>query len=167
MEDSFNFLQTLDGKAWSKENFSGKVTVLSFTDQNSQALSTQAGIALGKRFMEHPRFQIATAVKVPSMFKGLAAALLKAGQVKAREGAAKGFSKAGKPVPEDLDQRVHVLFDLDGKAAGALLSGWKSNHAQLLLVDGAGAVHGEFSDPDPENAVEALSEQLTSLLSAG
>lgn len=166
MEDSFNFLQTLDGKAWSKNNFQAKVTVLSFTDQNSQSLSTQAGIALGKRFMEYPKFQIATAVKVPSMFKGLAATLLKAGQIKAREGAAKGFTKAGKPVPEDLDTRVHVLFDLDGKAAQALLSEWKAGHAQLLLVDGTGAVQGEFSDPNPEKAVEALSERLTALLTA-
>ena len=137
---------------------------MSFTDQKSQDLSAKAGSALGKKFMTHEKFQIATAVKVPSMFKGLAGALLKAGQAKARDSAVKKFEKEGQTAPAGLADRIHVLFDLDGKCSGESLSEWKDNQARLVLVDGDGKALGESCDDDPVAAVEALAEKIKAAL---
>lgn len=164
MEKQFEKLQSLSGQPWGADNFSGKVTVLSFTDQKSQDLSGKAGSALGKKFMDNEKFQIATAVKVPSMFKGLAGALLKAGQAKARDSAVKKFEKEGKTAPEGLAERIHVLFDLDGKCSGATLNEWKDNQARLVLVDGEGKALGESCDDDPVAAVEALAPKIEAAL---
>lgn len=164
MDKHFETLQNLSGEAWAAGNFDGKVTVISFTDQKSQELSTQVGKALGKKFMTNEKFQIATAVKVPSMFKGLAGALLKAGQAKARDSAVKKFEKDGKPVPAGLKDRIHVLFDLDGKCSKNALSAWKDNQARLVLVDGNGEKLAESCDDDPVQAVDNLSEQISTAL---
>jgi len=164
LEKHFETLQTLEGKPWGASQFEGKVTVLSFTDQKSQDLSAKAGSALGKKFMENEGFQVATAVKVPSMFKGLAGALLKAGQAKARSSAVKKFEKDGKPVPEGLAERIHVLFDLDGKCSGDARSEWKDGQARLLLVDGDGNSVAESCHEDPVAAGEALSAKISEAL---
>jgi hypothetical protein len=164
MESHFDSLQTLDGKDWGSDRFSGKVTVVSFTDQKGQEASAKAGSALGKRYMDKEAFQIVTAVKVPSMFKGLAATLLKAGQVKARESAVKRFESEGKPVPAGLTERIHVVFDLNGKCSGSALDGWKEGYAQLLVVDGSGNVCAASSDKDAVAAVEAIAPKLDELL---
>lgn len=164
MESHFEKLQTLDGKAWSAEQFADKITVVSFADQKSQDLAAKAASGLGKLFMDHPKFQVVTAVKVPSMFKGLAGQLLKAGQVKARESAVKKFEKEGKTAPEGLAERIHVVFDLDGKCGKEALSGWESKEARLLIVDGSGASQGQSSDPDPETAVNGIKDKVAELL---
>lgn len=164
MESHFEALQTLDGKPWDAQRFAGKVTVVSFTDQKGQESSAKAGSALGKRFMTHENFQIVTAVKVPSMFKGLAATLLKAGQVKARESAVKKFENDGLPVPEGLVDRIHVVFDLDGKCSSRALSGWKEGEAQLLVVDGSGETRAQSSHADAVAAVESLAPTISELL---
>lgn len=164
MDKHFENLQSLNGDAWGAENFKGKVTVLSFTDQKSQELSAKAGSALGKRFMDRENFQIATAVKVPSMFKGLAGALLKAGQAKARESAVKRFEKEGAKAPEGLAERIHVLFDTDGKCSKEALSDWKDNQARLVLVSSDGEKLAESCHDDPEKAVEQLAPDVESAL---
>lgn len=164
MESHFQSLQMLDGSDWSADRFAGKVTVVSFTDQSAQEASTKAASALGKRYMEKDAFQIVTAVKVASMFKGLASALLKAGQVKARESAAKRFENEGKPVPAGLADRIHVVFDLNGKCSGSALDEWKSGQAQLLVVDGSGNICARSSNKDAAAAVEALTAKLDQLL---
>ena len=164
MESHFESLQTLDGQDWGPERFSGKVTVVSFTDQKGQEASAKAGSALGKRYMDKEAFQIVTAVKVPSMFKGLAATLLKAGQVKARESAVKRFESEGQPVPPGLTDRIHVVFDINGKCSGSALDSWKEGHAQLLVVDGSGNICAHSSDKDAVAAVEALAPKLDELL---
>jgi hypothetical protein len=166
MESHFDSLQTLDGKDWGPERFRGRVTVVSFTDQKSQEPSTRAASALGKRYMDKDAFQIVTAVKVPSMFKGLASQLLKAGQVKARESAAKRFESEGKPVPAGLAERIHVVFDINGKCAGSALDEWKDGQAQLLLVDGDGTIVAHAANKDAQAAVDALSAKLDQLLGA-
>lgn len=164
MEQHFTTLQNLNGEAWGEDNFRGKVTVLSFTDQKSQDLSAKAGSALGKRFLESERFQLATAVKVAAMFKGLAGALLKAGQTKARDSAVKKYEKEGKAPPAGLVDRIHVLFDLDGKCSSACLSEWKDGQARLVLVGPEGEQLGESCNEDPEAAVEALALRIESAL---
>ena len=164
MDKHFETLQNLSGEAWNESNFSGKVTVISFTDQKSQDLSAKAGSALGKKFMDNEKFQIATAVKVPSMFKGLAGALLKAGQAKARESAVKKFEKDGLPVPAGLKERIHVIFDIDGKCSKDALSAWKDNQARIVLVDGSGNQIGESCHDDPIQAVESIAEQISAQL---
>lgn len=166
LEKHFETLQNLSGEAWGEEDFRGKVTVLSFTDQKSQDLSAKAGSALGKRFMENERFQIATAVKVAGMFKGLAGALLKAGQAKARESAVKKFEKEGKAPPNGLAERIHVLFDLDGNCSKACLTGWKDGQARLVLVDTNGNKIGESCHDDPVAAVDALAPKIEAALNA-
>jgi hypothetical protein len=165
MESHFESLQTLDGQEWGAQRFAGKVTVVSFTDQKGQEASTKAASALGKRYMDKEAFQIVTAVKVPSMFKGLAATLLKAGQVKARESAVKRFESEGKPVPDGLAERIHVVFDLNGKCSGNALDSWQEGHAQLLVVDGSGNICARGCDRDPLTAVEAVVPKLDELLS--
>lgn len=164
MESHFQSLQTLDGKEWSADRFEGKVTVISFTDQKSQALSVEVGKEMGKRYMDKENFQIITAVKVPSMFKAMAGALLKGGQAKARESAVKRFEKAGATPPEGLAERIHVVFDLDGKCAKSALSGWNDKQARILVVDGSGTSQGESCDGDAAKAVEALASKIDSLL---
>lgn len=164
MESHFQSLQSLDGKEWSAEQFAGKVTVVSFTDQKSQALSTEVGKALGKRYIENDKFQIITAVKVPSMFKAMAGALLKGGQAKARESAVKRFEKEGKPAPAGLADRIHVVFDLDGKCAKSALSGWKDKQARILVVDSSGTSQGESCDADAAKAVEGALSKIDALL---
>lgn len=164
MEKHFEKLQNLSGEPWGEDNFRGKVTVLSFTDQKSQDISAKAGSALGKKFMENERFQIATAVKVPSMFKGLAGALLKAGQAKARDSAVKKFEKEGKTAPPGLAERIHVLFDLDGSCSKGCLSAWKDGQARLVLVDGEGNSLGESCHDDAVEAVEALAPKIEAAL---
>ena len=164
METHFQALQTLDGKDWSEDRFVGKVTVVSFTDQSAQEASTRAASALGKRYMDKDAFQIVTAVKVASMFKGLAATLLKAGQVKARESAGKRFENEGKPVPAGLSDRIHVVFDLNGKCSGSALDEWKGGQAQLLVVDGAGNTVARSADKDAQVAVTAITAKLDELL---
>lgn len=160
MEQHFGSLQSVDGGAWSPERFQARWTVLSWTDQGSQAVSVEAGRVLGRRFMERQDFQLLTAVKVPSMFKGLATALLRSGQVKAREGAAKGFLKAGKEAPADLEQRIHVLFDLDGKVAKTVFPEWKDGAVRLVLVGPDGSIVHRTQDRDIESAVEEIAERL-------
>lgn len=164
MESHFQSLQTLDGKEWSADRFAGKVTVISFTDQKSQALSVEVGKEMGKRYMDKENFQIITAVKVPSMFKAMAGALLKGGQAKARESAVKRFEKAGLTPPAGLEERIHVVFDLDGKCAKSALSGWTDKQARILVVDGSGASQGESCGEDAAKAVEALTSKIDSLL---
>lgn len=164
MEKYFETLQSLKGEAWKSSDFAGKVTILSFTDQKSQEISGKAGSALGKKFMSNPKFQIATAVKVPSMFKGMAGALLKAGQAKARDSAVKKFEKAGQAVPEGLADRIHVIFDLDGKCSKEALEEWKDGQARLVLVDGEGKALGQSCHEDPEQAVEALVAEIEAAL---
>ena len=164
MDSHFEKLQHLNGTAWAPSDFEGKVTVLSFTDQKSQDLSAKVGSALGKKFMDHPKFQIATAVKVPSMFKGLAGALLKAGQAKARDSAVKKFEKDGATAPEGLADRIHVLFDLDGKCSTDCLGSWKEGQARLVLVDGTGSKVAESCHEDPIVAVENLASKVEELL---
>ncbi|MFA7482852.1 MAG: hypothetical protein WC314_20260 [Vulcanimicrobiota bacterium] len=164
MDTNFEKLQFLDGTAWGAEQFAGRTTVLSFTDQKSQDISAKVGSALGKRFMDNPNFQIATAVKVPSMFKGLAGALLKSGQAKARDSAVKKFEKDGLPVPEGLTERIHVVFDLDGKCSSACLSEWKDGQARLVLVNAKGEKVAESLGDDAEQAVEALASKVQELL---
>lgn len=164
MESHFQSLQTLDGKEWSADRFAGKVTVISFTDQKSQALSTEVGKHLGKRYITNEKFQIVTAVKVPSMFKAMAGALLKGGQAKARESAVKRFEKAGQPVPEGLADRIHVVFDMNGKCSQSALSAWKDKQARVLVVDDSGASQGESCDDDAEKAVEAVVAKIDELL---
>ena len=164
MESHFESLQTLDGQEWGADRFNGKVTVVSFTDQKGHEASAKAGSALGKRYMDNEAFQIVTAVKVPSMFKGLAATLLKAGQVKARESAVKRFESEGKPVPAGLAERIHVVFDINGKCSGSALGDWKDGQAQLLLVDGSGTICARSSNKDAVAAVEALASKLDELL---
>lgn len=166
MENHFETLQHLNGNAWTAEDFGGHVTVLSFTDQKSQELSGKAGSALGKKFMDNEKFQIATAVKVPSMFKGLAGALLKAGQAKARSSAVKKFEKEGKTPPPGLEERIHVLFDLNGKCSESCLSGWKDGEARLVLVDSAGNSLAQSSNADPVQAVEELAPKIEEALAA-
>lgn len=160
MDVQYNKLQSLDGSSLSAADFEGKITVISFTDQKSQAQSAKVGGAMGKKFMDHPRFQIFTAVKVPSMFKGLAGALLKSGQTKARESAYKKFEKEGKPVPEGLADRIRVVFDLDGKCSNECLPEWKDGQARLILVDEKGKIVAQNSDDDAEAAVEALAPEV-------
>jgi hypothetical protein len=164
LEKQFEALQNLAGEPWDESNFQGKITVLSFTDQKSQDLSAKAGSALGKRFMDRANFQIATAVKVPSMFKSLAGALLKAGQAKARESAVRKFEKDGKSAPPGLKERIHVLFDLDGKCSKSALSEWKDKQVRLVLVDGSGNSLGESCHEDAEKAVEALADKINEAL---
>lgn len=164
MESHFESLQTLDGNDWGAERFIGKVTVVSFTDQKGQEASAKAGSALGKRYLDKEAFQIITAVKVPSMFKGLAATLLKAGQVKARESAVKRFESEGKPVPAGLAERIQVVFDLNGKCSGSALDEWREGYAQLLVVDGSGNVCAQSSNKDPQAAVDAVVPKLDELL---
>lgn len=166
MEQHFEKLQSLSGEDWTASHFQGKVTVVSFTDQNSQDVSAKAGSALGKLFMDHPNFQIATAVKVPSMFKGLAGALLKAGQAKARESAVKKFEKEGKPAPEGLADRIHVVFDLDGKCSKECLSAWQDGQARLVLVDHDGQTQAVSCHDDPEAAVKEIAPKIQELLSS-
>ena len=164
MENHFVNLQALDGNSWGQADFAEKITVLSFTDQKSQDISAKVGSALGKRFLENERFQIATAVKVPSMFKGLAGALLKAGQAKARESAARKFKKQGKIAPAGINERIHVLFDIDGKCSQEVLSEWVNGQARLLLVDENGDILGQSCHEDPEKAVEALTGDIAAAL---
>ncbi len=164
MDKNFEKLQFLDGSAWGPDQFAGKITVVSFTDQKSQDVSAKVGSALGKRFMDNPNFQIATAVKVPSMFKGLAGALLKSGQAKARDSAVKKFEKEGLAVPEGLAERIHVVFDLDGKCSKEVLSEWKDGQARLVLVDGKGEKVAESLGDDAEKAVENLAPKVQELL---
>lgn len=164
MEKHFETLQNLSGEPWGESNFSGKVTVLSFTDQKSQDLSAKAGSALGKRFMDNEKFQIATAVKVPSMFKAMAGALLKAGQAKARDSAVRKYEKEGKTPPAGLADRIHVLFDLNGQCSKSALSGWQDKQVRLVLVDGSGNKLGESCHEDAEKAVEALAPKITEAL---
>jgi hypothetical protein len=114
--------------------------------------------------MDNPKFQIATAVKVPSMFKGLAGALLKSGQAKARESAVKRFEKDGQPVPDRLADRIHVVFDLDGKCSKESLSEWKDGQARIVLVDSDGKQIAESSSSDPNEAVENLAPKIEELL---
>lgn len=166
MENHFETLQHLNGTAWKAEDFAGHVTVLSFTDQKSQELSGKAGSALGKKFMDNEKFQIATAVKVPSMFKGLAGALLKAGQAKARDSAVKKFEKEGKTPPQGLAERIHVIFDLDGKCSKSCLSSWSDGQARLLLVDSSGNSVAESSSADPVQAVEELAPKIEAALAS-
>lgn len=164
MDTHFESLQTLEGQQWSAERFAGQVTVVSFTDQKAQEASTKAASALGKRYMDRENFQIVTAVKVPSMFKGLAGTLLKAGQVKARESAVKRFESEGKPVPAGLYERIHVVFDINGQCSAGTLSEWHDGQAQLLVVDSHGEIRARSSDKDGVAAVEALVAQLDELL---
>lgn len=164
METHFQALQTLDGKDWSADRFAGKVTVVSFTDQSAQDASTKAASALGKLYMDKDAFQIVTAVKVASMFKGLAATMLKSGQVKARESAVRRFENEGKPVPADLTERIHVVFDLNGKCSSSALDSWKSGAAQLLVVDGSGNTVASSADKDAQAAVTAITGKLDELL---
>jgi len=164
LDKNFEKLQFLDGSAWGAEQFAGKVTVVSFTDQKSQDVSAKVGSALGKKFMDDPKFQIATAVKVPSMFKGLAGALLKSGQAKARDSAVKKFEKEGLPVPEGLAERIHVVFDLDGKCSKEALSGWKDGQARMVLVNSDGEKVAESMGDDAEKAVEELAPKVQELL---
>lgn len=164
MESHFESLQTLEGQEWSAQHFQDKVTVVSFTDQKSQEAATRAASALGKRYMDKESFQIVTAVKVPSMFKGLAGTLLKAGQAKARESAVKRFESEGKPVPAGLEERIHVVFDINGKCSGGTLSEWKDGYAQLLVVDASGDICARSSDKDGVVAVESLTAKLDELL---
>lgn len=164
MEKHFEKLQFLDGKQWGADQFEGRTTVISFTDQKSQEISAKVGSALGKKFMDNPKFQIATAVKVPSMFKGLAGALLKSGQAKARDSAVKKFEKEGRPVPEGLAERIHVVFDLDGKCSKECLSEWKDGQARLVLVDGQGQKVAESLGDDADAAVEQLAPKVEELL---
>ncbi len=164
MESYFESLQTLQGQEWGADRFQGKVTVVSFTDQKGQEASAKAGSALGKRYMENEKFQIVTAVKVASMFKGLAATLLKAGQVKARESAVKRFESEGKTAPAGLAERIHVVFDIDGACSKHALEAWKDGQAQLLVVDESGGVTARSSDKDALVAVEALVPELDRLL---
>lgn len=164
MDQSFEKLQHLNGTAWAPNDFEGKVTVLSFTDQKSQDLSAKVGSALGKKFMDHPKFQIVTAVKVPSMFKGLAGALLKAGQAKARDSAVKKFEKEGATAPLGLAERIHVVFDLDGKCSADCLDNWKEGQARLVLVDGNGTKVAESCHEDPDSAVDSLAPKVEELL---
>lgn len=164
LDKHFEKLQFLDGSKWGANQFAGHVTVISFTDQKSQEVSAKVGSALGKRFMDNPKFQIATAVKVPSMFKGLAGALLKSGQAKARESAVKRFEKDGQPVPDRLADRIHVVFDLDGKCSKESLSEWKDGQARIVLVDSDGKQIAESSSSDPNEAVENLAPKIEELL---
>lgn len=164
MESYFEFLQTLDGNSWGEEQFAGKVTVVSFTDQKGQESSAKAGSALGKRFIDQDRFQIVTAVKIPSMFKAMAATLLRSGQKKARESATKRFEAEGKTAPANLSERIHVVFDLNGKCSKSAVKDWHEGYAQLLLVDSSGTVQGSSSDIDAVAAVEALAPKIEKLL---
>lgn len=164
MESHFESLQTIEGNPWNADRFANKVTVISFTDQKGMDSSVKAGAALGKRFIDNNNFQIVTAVKVPSMFKGVASALLKGGQTKARESAVRRFEKDGKPVPQGLADRIHVVFDLNGKCSKEVLKDWKTGQAQLVLVDSTGSVQGQSTDADAEAAVDALASTIAQLL---
>lgn len=164
MDSLFDSLQTLEGQDWSAARFEGRVTVVSFTDQKAQEASTKAASALGKLYMAHPKFQVLTAVKVPSMFKAMAATFLKSGQVKARESAVKRLESEGKPVPSDLAERIHVVFDLNGKCSAAVLDGWNDGEAQLVVVDPTGAIVAKSSDKDGQAAAESVSAKVAELL---
>ena len=164
MESHFDSLQTLEGDDWSLDRFQDRVTVVSFTDQKAQEASTKAASALGKLYIERPNFQIVTAVKVPSMFKAMAATFLKSGQVKARESAIKRFESDGKQAPADLAERIHVVFDLNGKASASALGEWYDGQAQLLVVDGSGNIQARSSNKDGQAAADALNEKLVELL---
>ena len=164
MESHFDSLQTLDGQDWSLDRFRDRVTVVSFTDQKAQEASTRAAGALGKLYMEKPNFQIVTAVKVPSMFKAMAATFLKSGQVKARESAVKRFESEGKPVPADLTERIHVVFDLNGKCSSSALEQWKDGEAQLVVVDGSGTIVAHSANKDGQVAAEAIAAKVGELL---
>ena len=98
------------------------------------------------------------------MFKGLAGALLKSGQAKARDSAVKRFEKEGLPVPERLAERIHVVFDLDGKCSKESLSEWKDGQARIVLVDGQGHQVAESLGSDPAEAVEKLAPKVEELL---
>lgn len=164
MQTSFEHLQRLDGKDWTAQDFQGFTTVVSFTDQKAQDVSAKAASALGKKYLDRENFQIVTAVKVPSMFRGLAGTLLKAGQVKARESAAKRFQNEGAPVPENLGERIHVVFDINGQCADGALEAWHAGQAQLLVVDGDGNICGSSSNADPNAAVDGLCAKIDELL---
>jgi hypothetical protein len=164
LDKHFEKLSFLDGTKWGADQFDGYATVISFTDQKSQDISAKVGSALGKKFIDNPKFQIATAVKVPSMFKGLAGALLKSGQAKARSSAVKRYEKEGQPVPEGLADRIHVVFDLDGKCSKESLSEWKDKQARIVLVNSQGEQVAESLGADPEEAVEKLAPKVAELL---
>ncbi len=164
MESHFDSLQTLDSQDWSLDRFRDRVTVVSFTDQKAQEASTRAASTLGKLYMEKPNFQIVTAVKVPSMFKAMAATFLKSGQVKARESAVKRFEGEGKPVPADLTERIHVVFDLNGKCSSSALEQWRDGEAQLVVVDGSGAIVAHSTSKDGQAAAEAIASKVGELL---
>lgn len=164
MESHFESLQTLEGEGWSLDRFRDRVTVVSFTDQKAQEASTRAAGALGKLYMDKPNFQIVTAVKVPSMFKSMAATFLKSGQVKARESAIKRFEGEGKAVPADLTERIHVVFDLNGKCSATALEQWRDGTAQLVVVDGAGTIVAQSHDKDGQVAAEAIAPKVAELL---
>src|SRR4051812_17223069 len=94
---------------------SGKPMVLAFV---AKATGDKAAAINREVRILHPEADVVTFVDVssfPGFLHGMVKSKMGARHDEALKDDGEAFKKAGKPVPEDLDKRIHIVPDFDGK----------------------------------------------------
>ena len=140
----------------------GKPMVLAFV---AKATGEKAAEINREVRLNHPEAEVVTFIDVsgyPGFLHGMVKGKISSCHDEAVKDDTAAFKKAGKPVPEDLDKRIHLVPDFDGKivqnAYGAKDTD-KQAHFVVIGADGkiAAAFEKTPTAADVTGALEKLS----------
>ena len=125
----------------------GHVTLLSFA-------STSTGEAVGEIAralrVEHPELEILSFIDVsgyPGFTHGLVRRQIAKRQADAVEATRAAFVRAGKTPPDDLDARIHIIPDFDGRYFASYGASGDVNQPRMVLIGADGRIRATFAKP--------------------
>jgi hypothetical protein len=133
----------------------GRITVLSFASRSTADRGSERCRAVR---VAHPEIEILEVMDVSSAPGFLA------GKVKSKladrhqtilADTTQAFAAAHKPVPADLDARIHIVADWSGAAFEAYGATGADDHAQIMVIDGDGGVVEFFATTPSDEALAA------------
>ena len=139
----------------------GKPMVLAFV---AKATGEKAAEINREVRLTHPEAEVVTFIDV-SGYPGFLHGMVK-GKVSSRHDEAvkddtAAFKKAGKPVPEDLDKRIHLVPDFDAKIMNAYGAKDTDKQAHFVVVGADGKVAAAFEKTPTAADVTGALEKLS------
>ena len=141
---------------------SGKPMVLAFV---AKATGDKGGAINRDVRINHPEATVITFVDVssfPGFLHGMVKSKMSSRHEEALKDDSEALKKAGKPVPEDLDKRIHIVPDFDGKIVQKSYGAPDTDKQVHIVVIGADGKIAAIFDKTPTSAdVNGALDKLT------
>jgi len=137
----------------------GQVVLLTFA---SKATGETAGDISKQIRVAHPEVAIYTVIDVssyPRLLRGMVRSKIGSRHEDALKDDTALFQKAGKPVPPDLDQRIHLIPDFDASICKSFGMNDTGHQAGMAVVGKDGKVKALFVTTPTVEAVKAAVEK--------